>query len=107
MDRDSGLVDARFKQASLAIVSDLKDPFCVAELSAERLKDDPASLFDEAAAQSLTGGRRIVRIKEVTDSHHKPLESFLPFPRRRGIDFAFSGGFRAAFALTSFDRTTR
>lgn len=77
---DSGLVEARFKQASLAIVPDLKDPFCVTELSAERLKDDPASLFDEAGAQSLTGGRRIVRIKEVTDTHHKPIESFCLSP---------------------------
>jgi DNA polymerase III subunit delta len=59
---DDALVRERADLISRQIVPDLRDPFNVIELSAKDIKDDPARLADEAAAMSLMGGRRLVRI---------------------------------------------
>lgn len=65
---DSGLVRERVHALMKSVLADLKDPFRVAELSSAMLKDDPARLADEAAALSLTGGRRVVMIQDGADA---------------------------------------
>lgn len=65
---DSGLARERAGTLGLKIVDDLSDPFNVAELSVAQLRDEPARLLDEMAAQSLLGGRRLVRIREAEDA---------------------------------------
>jgi len=74
---DSGLVRERADGLVRGIVDDLADPFRVAEIAAASLRDDPARLADEAAAMSLTGGRRAVRLRDATDSLADMVESFL------------------------------
>lgn len=47
-----------------AVAGSLDDPFLVAELGRDQMRDLP----NEAASMSLLGGRRVVRVREVTDA---------------------------------------
>jgi len=64
---DAGLVRERADLLARLICPDLQDPFRVAELGGAQLAADPARLADEVAAQSLIGGRRVVRVREAGD----------------------------------------
>lgn len=64
---DGGLVRERADKVTAAICPDLKDPFRIAELSPSQLLGDRALLADEVAALSLTGGRRVIRIRGAED----------------------------------------
>lgn len=64
---DSGLVRERADRIARTVVDDLTDPFRVAELRPEDAAGNPGLLIDEVLAISLTGGRRVVRIKGATD----------------------------------------
>ncbi|HEY2446276.1 MAG TPA: DNA polymerase III subunit delta [Rhizomicrobium sp.] len=74
---DQGLVHERAERLVAAIVPDLKDPFRIAEIDGARLLDEPAWLADEAAAISMTGGRRVVRIRAAGNALAPVFESFL------------------------------
>lgn len=73
---DAGLVSERAKLLQKSILPE-NDPFRLSELPASVLKDDPARLADEAAALSLTGGRRVVRIYGAGDGGAEVFRSFL------------------------------
>ncbi|HTH17381.1 MAG TPA: DNA polymerase III subunit delta, partial [Magnetospirillum sp.] len=62
------------------VVPDVSDPFRVAELTPAILKDDPARLADEAAAMALTGGRRVVVVRDAGDSVASLFQDFLAHP---------------------------
>ena len=64
---DGGLARERSDRLGRTIVSDLNDPFRVSDLTGSMIVDDPARLSDEAAAISMLGGRRLVRVSEATD----------------------------------------
>ena len=74
---DEGQVREHGKKLAQAIVEDLHAPFNVAEITASSLNDDPARLHDEMSAQSLMGGRRLVRIRDGADSIHTALKNLL------------------------------
>jgi DNA polymerase-3 subunit delta len=74
---DSGLVRERAGALTKTIVDDPKDPFRIAEIAANELRDDPARLSDEAAAISFTGGKRVVRVRDATDTISGPLTDAL------------------------------
>jgi DNA polymerase III subunit delta len=74
---DAGLVRERADRLARAIVPDPKDAFRVADLAAAALSADPARLWDEAAALSLVGGRRLVRVREAGDGVGALFERFL------------------------------
>jgi DNA polymerase-3 subunit delta len=61
---DLGLIRTRADALVRAVAGDLHDPFRVTELG----RDAIGALADEAAAGALTGGRRVVRAREVTDT---------------------------------------
>lgn len=65
---DTGLVRERATILVKAVAEDLADPFRVATLTAQALRDDPARLADEAQAMSLTGGRRAVHVRDGGDA---------------------------------------
>ena len=65
---DLGLIRERAEIAAKAIVKDLSDPFNVVEFTPRGLRDEPSRLTDEACALSMTGGRRVVRLRDATDS---------------------------------------
>ncbi len=64
---DLGLVRERGKAAAQSACPDLSDPFRVTEMKADQVTADPARLGDEIAAIALTGGRRVVRIRDADD----------------------------------------
>lgn len=66
---DEGLVRETATTIARSIVTDLSDPFRTVQLSGTQLRDDPTRLHDEAAAISMTGGRRVIRLYGITDSH--------------------------------------
>ena len=74
---DVGLVRERATTAAKAICPDLHDPFRVAMLA----RADHARLEEEASALSLTGGRRVIWLREgADDSLLEPLKRSLARP---------------------------
>jgi len=63
---DDGLARERAVLLARGAVADPDDPFLVAHLSGDDIAADPARLMDEAAAIPLTGGRRIVRVRDAS-----------------------------------------
>ncbi len=61
---DAGLVRERADAIVRAVAGALDDPFRITELS----REDAGTLADEAASLSLMGGRRVVRLRDATDS---------------------------------------
>jgi DNA polymerase-3 subunit delta len=61
---DHGMIRDRASALVRAVAGSPDDPFLVAELS----RDDMPRLADEAASLALTGGRRVVRLREATDA---------------------------------------
>jgi DNA polymerase-3 subunit delta len=74
---DQGLVRERAETLIGTVVADPGDPFRVADLDDATLSADPARLFDEAAALSMLGGRRVVRVRGAGNGLAKLFESFL------------------------------
>jgi DNA polymerase-3 subunit delta len=74
---DQGLVHERAERLAKAIVDDLTDPFRVVDFEEAALNSDGARLFDEAAAISMLGGRRVVRVRSGGNALAKLFESFL------------------------------
>src|ERR1700723_1219486 len=72
---DLGLVRERAERLAKTVVPDLRDPFRTTEMEASALSEDPARLFDEAAALSMTGGRRVVRVRNAGNALAKLFES--------------------------------
>jgi DNA polymerase-3 subunit delta len=74
---DAGLVQERAEKLLKSVVPDLTDPFNVADLSEATLLADPARLADEAAAISMMGGRRVVRVRGAGNDLADLFESFM------------------------------
>ena len=60
---DAGAVRERSDMLARQVVPDLTDPFNFIELTENDLRGDPARLSDEAAALSMMGGERVIRIR--------------------------------------------
>jgi DNA polymerase III subunit delta len=93
---DAGLVRERADRIAAAICPDLRDAFRVADLTAAALLADPARLNDEAAALSLVGGRRVVRVREAGDAAGALFERFLANPPPGDSMVVVEGGELAA-----------
>jgi DNA polymerase III subunit delta len=61
---DAGMIRDRAEALVRSVAGSLDDPFLVVELAREQI----ARLPDEAASLPLTGGRRVVRVREATDT---------------------------------------
>jgi DNA polymerase-3 subunit delta len=100
---DAGLVRERAETLMKTVVDDLNDAFRVADLDDSTLVSDPARLADEAAAISMLGGRRVVRVRGAGNNLAKLFESFLEEPAGdalvvvEGGDLAKGTGLRKLF----------
>jgi len=74
---DQGLVRERAEALAKTAVPDLNDAFRVSELDDAALCADPARLADEAAAISMLGGRRVVRVRGAGNGLSGVFEAFL------------------------------
>lgn len=74
---NAGLVRERADKCARAVVPDLNDAFRVADLAGDAVRKDPARLADEAAAISMFGGRRVVRVRDAGDGLSGTFESLL------------------------------
>lgn len=77
---DQGLVRERAERMARSIAPDLNDAFQVSELDDAALSADPARLADEAAAISMLGGRRVVRVRSAGNGLAKLFDGFLEHP---------------------------
>jgi len=64
---DTGAVSERVERLGRQVVADLADPFQVTDIGAERLREQPQLLIEEAQALCLMGGRRLVRVRRCDD----------------------------------------
>jgi DNA polymerase III subunit delta len=70
---DIGMIRERANRLVRAIGGALDDPFRVSDLERDAITRIP----DEVASRSLTGGRRVVRVRDVTDSALAPVTAAL------------------------------
>lgn len=82
---DQGLVFERSKALVHHFLDDPNDPFNLVILQAGDVKADPARIADEAAALSLTGGQRVIRIQDAGDSLSTALKGYLGDPMGEAI----------------------
>ena len=88
---NEGLVRARAEACVRAVAEDPDDPFRVTSLEPALLRDEPGRLADEAAAIALTGGRRAVRLRGVTEAVVPAVRSCLALPDVEGLVVAEAG----------------
>ncbi len=88
---DTGLVSERFTTIGKQIVGDLTDPFNVSVLTSDILAADPARLEDETFAQSLMGGKRLIKIDDATDKITPALKSYLLKPNDHALIILIAG----------------
>jgi DNA polymerase-3 subunit delta len=82
---DAGLVRERAEQIARTVAPDLADPFRVADIAPDTLKDDPARLADEAAAISMLGGRRVIRVRGAGNECAPAVVNLLDDPKGEGL----------------------
>ena len=97
--RDEGLVRERADKIARQVVEDLRDAFQVANIEPDRLKAEPFLMADEAAAISMMGGRRVIRIDGAGENVTAAAKSFLADPIGDGLVIITAGGIRATSAL--------
>lgn len=73
---DVGLIQERATTLVRAVAGSLDDPFLVLELPRDRLSDLP----DEAASLPLTGGRRVIRARDIGESALATVTTLLKRP---------------------------
>jgi DNA polymerase-3 subunit delta len=96
---DAGLVRERVEALIAAVAEDPADPFRVSDLSGRDIIEDPARLVDEAAALSLTGGRRVVRLRQAEDALAPELKAFLAAPQGEALIVVEAGDLGARSPL--------
>ena len=88
---NEGLVRARAEACIKAVAEDADDPFRVTSIDPALLRDEPGRLADEAAALSLIGGRRAVRLRGATEAVVPAIRSCLALPDTESLVVAEAG----------------
>lgn len=88
---DHGVVRERANTLARSVVPDLSDPFRVTELEEEAITADPALLRDEAAAFSMTGGRRVVRVRDAGNGLAPMVANYLDQPAGEALIIVEAG----------------
>jgi DNA polymerase III subunit delta len=96
---DAGLARERAETLLKTVVDDLTDPFRVSDLDDATLAADPARLSDEAAAISMLGGRRVVRVRGAGNGLAKIFETFLDDPKGDALLVVEAGDLAKGAAL--------
>ncbi len=82
---DQGLVNERSKTVCKTFIDDLNDPFNVVTFTPDKILSDTSLFYDEANAQSLMGGNRLIIIKEGGDSLSPIIKDYLDSPSEQTL----------------------
>ena len=96
---DHGVVRERANALARTVVRDLSDPFRVTELEEESITADPAVLRDEAAALSMTGGRRVIRVRDAGNALAPVMADYLDEPAGEALIIFEAGDLAKSSAL--------
>ena len=96
---DAGLVQERAEKLLKSVAPDLTDAFNVSDLSESTLLADPARLADEAAAISMMGGRRVVRVRGAGNDLAELFDSFMDDPKGDALVVIEAGDLAKTSAL--------
>ena len=96
---DAGLTRERSETLLKTVVDDLSDPFRVSDLDEQALSSDPARLADEAAAISMLGGRRVVRVRGAGNALAGLFEDYLDDPKGDALIVVEAGDLTKGAAL--------
>lgn len=103
---DEGRVRENALLAARSICGDLADPFRVVSLDGAEIKADPARLADEAAAISMTGGRRVLRLRNISDAVAPVITDFVQNPAGDSVIIAEAGELPKTSKLRKLFETT-
>ena len=76
---DAGHVSETVKKLVGGAVTDPNDPFSITEVDAQTIKQDPTFVIDSALAFSMSGERKLIRIRNATDIMLPTIETILQF----------------------------
>lgn len=96
---DTGKVKDFAERLGRTVLSDLSDPFRLADLTGAQLRDDGALLSDEAAALSMTGGRRLIRVRDAGDGNVEAFSGLLADSKGDSLVVAEAGNLPAGSKL--------
>ena len=96
---DHGVVRERANILARSVVPDLSDPFRVADLEEEKITAEPAVLRDEAAALSMTGGRRVIRVRDAGNALAPVMADYLDEPAGEALIVVEAGDLGKSSAL--------
>jgi DNA polymerase-3 subunit delta len=96
---DEGLVRERALRLVRAVLPDPQDPFGLTELAADAVRAEPALLADEARALCLTGGHRVVRVRQAGDQQSDACRALLDLPALAALVVVDAGDLRPSSSL--------
>jgi DNA polymerase-3 subunit delta len=99
---DAGLVSEYSRDICKTAVADLHDPFRVAELSLDKIKDEPAILADEINAISMLGGRRLIKIASDSTTLPKEIGEIISTAKSDTLVVFSAGDLTPASSLRTF-----
>jgi len=99
---DAGLVSEYTKNIAKTVIDDLNDPFRVADLAFDKLKDEPSILADEISAISMIGGRRLVKVTTTSTSLPKEHTEILKSVKSEALVIFSAGDLPTSSSLRKF-----
>lgn len=105
--QDTGLIAERFTALSKAISPNPNDPFLVTDLTASTIQQDPTLLFDHVAELSLTGERKLVRIRDADNNLTKHFKALFAQPPGGAFIVISAEGLRATGSLCKLFETEK
>ena len=104
---DQGLMKERAKTICQTVISDLNDPFNVVIFNPDQILDDNALFYDEAQAQSLMGGNRLIIMRQGADSLHTIIKTYLEAPSMDTLVVIEAGDLGARSSLRKLCETAK
>lgn len=96
---DRGLATERAARLARRILVDPSDPFGTTELASEQLEDEPRLLVEAAQSLTLSGTRRLVRVRDAGDPIAPALRQLLALPAIAAFVLLEAGELGGASAL--------
>ena len=103
---DAGLIKERADAIIKSVAGESDDPFAIVSLDNDTIAETPARLFEESAAISMFGGRRVIRINGASDKIAKTAENLVSDDKNQNLVVFVAGDLPAKSKLRSvFDKS--